>query len=65
MIVNDDFPASWDQPTRSLLLHNVQPTRLQALATQYAEKLQVCHWLRVQYRAAACWHGLCFLKKLG
>jgi translation initiation factor 3 subunit C len=41
MIVNDEFQASWDQPTRCLLLHNVQPTRLQALATQYAEKLQV------------------------
>ena len=38
MIINEELHASWDQPTGSIVMHKVEPTRLQALALQLSEK---------------------------
>eukprot|EP00899_Mesostigma_viride_P000766 jgi/Mesvir1/10690/Mv13781-RA.1 len=38
MIIAEELRASWDQPTRSLVMHNVEPSRLQHLAAQYSDK---------------------------
>eukprot|EP01098_Paradermamoeba_levis_P008129 TRINITY_DN3377_c0_g3_i3.p1 TRINITY_DN3377_c0_g3~~TRINITY_DN3377_c0_g3_i3.p1 ORF type:complete len:248 (+),score=86.51 TRINITY_DN3377_c0_g3_i3:192-935(+) len=38
MMINDELHASWDQPTSSILMHKVEPTRLQHLALQISEK---------------------------
>jgi translation initiation factor 3 subunit C len=38
-----ELHASWDQPTETVVLHKVEPTHLQALALQYAEKVFTFH----------------------
>lgn len=38
MMISEDLHASWDQPTGSIILHKVEPTKLQALALQFADR---------------------------
>ena len=38
MMINRDLYASWDQPTETIVLRKVEPTSLQLMALQYAEK---------------------------
>jgi len=41
MIINEELHASWDQPTGVLIIHSQDPTPLQTLALNYAEKISV------------------------
>jgi len=38
MMINRELHASWDQPTETIVLRNVEPSSLQLLALQFAEK---------------------------
>ena len=39
MMINGQLHGSWDQPTRSIVLHKAEPSKLQALALQFADKV--------------------------
>jgi translation initiation factor 3 subunit C len=39
MIINEELMASLDEPTQSVVMHRTEPTRLQSLALQLAEKM--------------------------
>jgi len=39
LIINEELSASWDEPSSSLVLHRTDPTRLQNMAIQLAEKV--------------------------
>lgn len=39
MMINGELHASWDQPTGSIVMHKVDPSRLQSLALQFSEKV--------------------------
>jgi translation initiation factor 3 subunit C len=35
MMISDELPGSWDQPTNSIVLHKREPSKLQELALQF------------------------------
>jgi len=38
MMISEELHASWDQPTGSVVMHKVEPSRLQYLSMQFAER---------------------------
>merc|ERR1712176_667430 len=38
MMINRELYASWDQPTETIVLRKVEPSSLQVVALQYAQK---------------------------
>jgi translation initiation factor 3 subunit C len=40
MMISQELRARWDQPTRTIVLHQVEPTKLQNLALELATKIE-------------------------
>ena len=40
-MIAEELQGSWDQPTRTIVMHNLEATRLQQLALQFADKAAV------------------------
>jgi hypothetical protein len=40
MMISEELSASWDQPTGTIIFNKVQPTKLQQLALQFADKVK-------------------------
>jgi len=38
LMMDDKLHGSWDQPTSTIVMHNAEPSRLQSLAMQFADK---------------------------
>eukprot|EP00873_Tetraselmis_striata_P013074 jgi/Tetstr1/433338/TSEL_022624.t1 len=41
MMVEEELPGSWDQPTRTIVMHKVETSRLQNMAMQFADKVSM------------------------
>eukprot|EP00193_Tetraselmis_chui_P013756 CAMPEP_0177770216 /NCGR_PEP_ID=MMETSP0491_2-20121128/10794_1 /TAXON_ID=63592 /ORGANISM="Tetraselmis chuii, Strain PLY429" /LENGTH=962 /DNA_ID=CAMNT_0019287391 /DNA_START=118 /DNA_END=3006 /DNA_ORIENTATION=+ len=41
MMVEEELPGSWDQPTRTIVMHKVETSRLQNLAMSFADKVSM------------------------
>jgi hypothetical protein len=39
MMINEEYYASWDQLSDSVIVNSVEPSTLQSLALTYAEKM--------------------------
>merc|ERR1711871_1671367 len=40
MMISQELRAAWDQPTKTIVLHQVEPTKLQNLALELATKIE-------------------------
>jgi translation initiation factor 3 subunit C len=38
MMINEELHGSWDQPTKTIVMHNLEASKVQNLATQFADK---------------------------
>ena len=41
MMIAEDLHGSWDQPTRTIVMHSIEATKVQSLAGQFADKATV------------------------
>ena len=41
MMIAEELHGSWDQPTRTIVMHSLEATKVQSLALQFADKAQI------------------------
>eukprot|EP00005_Dracoamoeba_jomungandri_P005503 CAMPEP_0174260422 /NCGR_PEP_ID=MMETSP0439-20130205/9701_1 /TAXON_ID=0 /ORGANISM="Stereomyxa ramosa, Strain Chinc5" /LENGTH=835 /DNA_ID=CAMNT_0015344667 /DNA_START=80 /DNA_END=2587 /DNA_ORIENTATION=+ len=41
MMTNNELHAAWDQPSGAIVMHNIEPTRLQYLTLKYADRVGI------------------------
>lgn len=41
MIINDEIHGAWDQPTSTIVMHNIEATKLQSAAVQFSDKVSM------------------------
>ena len=54
MIINEELSATLDEPTDCLIMHRVEPSRLQLLALHLTDKLQTLAENNEQVRGTWC-----------
>jgi hypothetical protein len=49
MMIAEELHGSWDQPTRTIVMHSIEASKVQSLAGQFADKatVSVCVWRAV------------------
>jgi hypothetical protein len=41
MMIAEELHGSWDQPTRTIVMHSIEASKVQSLAAQFADKATV------------------------
>lgn len=54
MMMEEAWAGSWDQPTRTVVMHNAEPSQLQMLASDLSDRVSGAHVWQLIWESAHC-----------